>query len=392
MNTAEKIVSFDTMRGLYEQKHGLLPSHSLTALQIVSEASTASQDSAHQLQTYLLNAWKANRQSRRHSEKSISQAEAIVMDLCSHANTSLHLLNELHFERWCAHLGIERGLAPACQRKYQSTIRSLFKYLTGSEVIVNYVKQQAKVTLRQFCTEDNCIPHVHDRELSTERRAMTHDELDLLFDSIDRAILEAKNFRTKSLYPLLRTKFAIYLAYLTGLRADTVVSLTLDSFEPNPLIPEMGSYGIVKGFTKGSKGSGPKPFRIPLCDPDFVKLMEFYLKEIRPKLTSPKHPNQRYLLLSERGSKLSYQSFYDMFGKSLEFANLDGIGLCPHSLRHSSVSHKLLLYSLETVRKLHNHSYASTTQIYSHIGEETTMEELRSLLSALCNIDQEVSE
>src|SRR3954471_12017197 len=60
----------------------------------------------------------------RHSRKSVGRDVAIISDFLSFSRQPPWAWTEGAFEQWCEHLGVERRLAPASQRHYQSAIRN----------------------------------------------------------------------------------------------------------------------------------------------------------------------------------------------------------------------------------------------------------------------------
>jgi len=163
--------------------------------------------------------------------------------------------------------------------------------------------------------------------------------------------------------------FAIFIS--TGLRAGSVKALNTLSFIENPKIEELGRYGHIYTTGKGSKGNGPKLLNVAVDDLRLVKTLEWYERDVRPYFLSTKNPNESAYFLAEGGRRISYQTIYARFQIYLREADLNNIGLCPHSFRH----HKITScgesgYDLETIRRLANHTYGSTTQGYMGVGDQ----------------------
>src|SRR3954449_8716851 len=120
----------------------------------------------------MLDAYQTRRVgSLRHTRKSVDRDVAVISDFLSFTRQPPWDWTEEAFERWCEHLGIERRLAPASQRHYQSAIRNFLAYLTDNVKFMNEVRRLFNLDLVQICHRENCIPHVSDREIRTERRA-----------------------------------------------------------------------------------------------------------------------------------------------------------------------------------------------------------------------------
>lgn len=336
----------------------------------------------------MLEKWATRRMGAlRHLKRSVENDIAVIHDMLIHTRNAPWYWTEDDFDAWCETIGIERALAVSTQRKYQSAIRSFFNYIVDNAKFKNEVRRQYGVDLRQICHSENCIAHVHERELAKERRALTHEEINQLFDAYDKAIKEAAEFRSKDLRPLKRDKVLFYLIYIAGLRISEALALDLASFYPNPNFPEFGKFGFVSAWGKGSRGSGKKLRHVPITYSLLPPLLEWYIANVRPHFLFNADANEQALFLSERGQRMCISTLEARFQHGLEFAGLAGLGLTPHCLRHSSVTHESLRFGLETVRRKHGHVYAATTQIYMHISDESVNDEInQSIASQLDNI------
>lgn len=276
---------------------------------------------------------------------------------------------EEDFEAWGVEIGIKRELAVATQRKYQGVIRSLFHYILSRPTFGNRIRIDYGVSIRQICTDDNCIVHVQDRELKSERPAFTHEQMTIVLDALDAAIREAKRCASKDLYPLMRDKAMFFLTYATGCRLSEVIGMDLTSFRPNPEIPDMRNYGFVNVSRKGSKGSGKKIQDVPIFDPSIPELMDWYIATVRPVFAIKADPNDQAIFFSERGKRISRSAFEYRFQHLMKIAGLEGRGFVPHCLRHTSVTHKGLELSNEANRIIHGHTFGATTQGYNHFPD-----------------------
>lgn len=327
--------------------------------------------------------WSARRLgSLRHQNKSVEHDIAVIQNMLMHVGAAPWYWTEDDFDSWCEHIGVERALAVSSQRKYQSAIRSFFDYIVDNVKFKNDVRRHYGVDLRQICHSENCIPHVSERELKKERPAMTHEQIDIFFDAIDRAIKDAANFHAKDLRPLQRDKALFFLLYTGGLRISEAQGVTVNSFEPNPNIPEFGKFGFIKVWGKGSKGSGKKFRQVPVTHYQLPPILDWYIKNIHPYFMVNADANEDALFLSERGNRLAISSIEARFQHALELAGLNGLGLTPHSTRHSSVTHESMRFSLEMVRRKHGHVYAATTQGYMHVPDEMVDKEITQVIGS----------
>lgn len=327
----------------------------------------------------IIEAYRKRRESLKHREKSIARDLAIIQDFLSYVGKPLWHCFEEDFESWCSHLGIERNLAPSSQRHYQTTIRALFQYVVENPRFSAAIQQLYGIRVVQICTSENCIPHIQDRELNTEREALTYDELQKLFDAIHNAAIEAKRFASKEQYPLLRDKAMFFMTYVTGFRLSEVIDMNIDSFSPNPRIPEMGNYGFCRAWRKGSRGSGKKFQNVPLTHPGIPEMMDWYINKVRIVFLMKADPNERALWLSERGDRIGRSALAERLKKCLTYAGLEGRGFTPHCIRHTSVTHEGMQMSLEANRIKHGHAFAATTQGYFHVADEFVDKELASV-------------
>lgn len=321
----------------------------------------------------------------RHSPKTVVRDLAAVKAFVMHSAKAPWRWTEEDFDKWCEHLVRDRNIVGSSERTYQGAVRRFLDYLTKNVRFRNEVQRLFKITPVQICNEDNCIPHACERELSRERPAITHEEIDHILEVFDKEIISAGRFGSKDLYPLMRDKTMFFTTYTGGLRASECLGLDVTSFSPNPKIPDLGDYGFMSVWGKGSRGSGPRHRYVPVTNVDFPALMEWYLTMVRPRFLLKADPNEVALFLSERGKRMALSTFEARFKHVMELSELDGRGFSPHCLRHSSVSHEALRMSLEANRRKHGHVYAATTQGYTHVPDEIISEEVRDIVEKQIN-------
>lgn len=329
----------------------------------------------------MLDKWATRRVgSLRQRRKSVEHDITVVRDMLNFTGKAPWYWTEEDFEAWSAEIGVARALAVSTQRKYQSAIRAFFDYIVDNVKFRNEIRRQYGIELQQICHQENCIPHISEREMKQERRALTHEEIERLFAAYDRAIKEAATFHAKDLRPLQRDKTLFFLIYAGGLRISEAIGLDTTSFTPNPAFPEFGLFGFMSVWGKGSKGSGKKFRQVPVTHPQLPQLLQWYVDNIRPHFMLSADANEPALFLSERGRRLAASTLEARFQHGLDFAALLGRGLTPHCLRHSSVTHESLRFSLEAVRRKHGHVYASTTQVYMHVSDDMVNQEINQVV------------
>lgn len=317
----------------------------------------------------------------RHKELSVKGDLAQVHDLLNFTGKPPWMWAEEDFEQWCNVLGVEKKVAMATQRKYQNAIKNFLAYIVDNVKYRNEIHRLYGIYPTQICHSENCIPHLIERELTKERPALTHEQINTLFAAFDEAIEEAGKFGSKDLRPLQRDKALFFAVYAAGIRASESLGLNLESFYPNPYFPEFGNFGYISVWGKGSKGSGPKHRMVPVTHVILPQLLQWYITQVRPHFLRNADPNEVALFLSERGKRLGISTFEARFQHIIQIAGLGGLGFTPHCLRHSSVTHESLRYSTEAVRIKHGHTYASTTQGYNHIPDSFVQDEVNRGIS-----------
>jgi integrase/recombinase XerC/integrase/recombinase XerD len=165
----------------------------------------------------------------------------------------------------------------------------------------------------------------------------------------------------------IRNKAMILLMLDSGLRANEVTSLTLDSINLE--------YGYVKVVGKGNKE------RIVPIGNMLSSCLKLYLSN-RPEL------GNEQLFLSIDGATLSRTVFKKMFRK---LRKLSGIKkLYPHLLRHTFATN-YLLYSDGDIYKLSmllGHSDLKTTEIYLHYANYYSFMQHKKTYSFVDNLSQ----
>jgi site-specific recombinase XerD len=318
--------------------------------------------------------------AKRYEKDSIEFVVRKVEELMIYSGKSPWFWSAGDFENWCSELAYERGLATVSQRKYQTAIRTFLGYMVGNGKFQQMILERHGIRPIQVCTDENCIPRVQDRELTNERLALTHEEIEAFFDGIDKEIERAALFHGKDLRPLLRDKAMFYLMYMGGLRNAELCRLNVDSFSPNPAVPGLGDFGYLGVWGKGSSGSGPKYRTVPITHAGVAHIMAWYLAEVRPLFLKKADPNDKAMFFSERGKRISRSALIDRFHNALNLSGLQGRGFVPHCLRHSSSTHESMRsLSAEGVRIKHGWANLSTAQIYNHIPDSFVQQEYNNL-------------
>jgi len=245
------------------------------------------------------------------------------------------------FARWCTARSLEPaavdtrmlrryaaslsqgGLSPSSLARNVASLRAFYRMLREHGVIASNPAELLTLPKRP-----RSLPHV-----------LRPDELAQLLDRIPLTT------------PLeLRDRAMLELAYASGLRAEELVTLTVDSvdFDAEQVRIE---------------GKGSKTRLVPVGEPALRALMR-YLERARPALV---HDQQRALLLSKSGLPLSTS---DVRRRLRIWSMRAGLGgaVHPHALRHSFATHLLNGGAdLRAIQELLGHSSISTTQVYTQV-------------------------
>jgi len=287
------------------------------------------------------------------------------------------------FISWSGYLRNTRNVERSTLRLYHGAVRRFYEYFVTNTKFSRIIRKEFNISPSVICDRHVCIAHITETEASdkTNTEALSYDEIDLLFSTLDNLIDEASAYGgCKDLRPLMRDKALIYLTYAQGLRADEALRLNTDSFLENPQRPQFGIYGRVRVQGKGHGGSGKKPRILPITSIMTPVVLYNYINEIRPEFLSRADANDNALFMSQRCKRLTYGTYWSRFKRLLEIAGLGGKGYALHTLRRTGLTHNAELMSLQTVQKLAGHEHASTTGIYLKRESDIVMQEIDSVI------------
>ncbi len=152
-----------------------------------------------------------------------------------------------------------------------------------------------------------------------------------------------------------RNRTILELLYSTGLRISELVGLKLENVNLD--------MALIKVMGKGSKER-----IIPINDYT-LEFLEKYIKEVRPRML--KGIQTDYLFLNNHGKVISRQAVFLMIKKRAGEIGLKK-DISPHTLRHSFATHMLQNGAdIRFIQELLGHSDVSTTEIYTHVVNET---------------------
>jgi site-specific recombinase XerD len=257
-------------------------------------------------------------------------------------------------------------------RGYQTRIRLFCDFLTDPRY-----GWQAECLARfgdapqQICHDWNTISHLLDHEGDPGRRALTFDELERFFDAADARVEAIVRARRKGALAALRNAQMFKTIYAFGLRRSECIGLDVADLRSNPVAPGFGSFGAVYvRHGKGSRGTGPKR-RTVLTLPEFdwvVDGLTHWVDQGRPRVVGDWETD--ILWPTERRTRIGGRYLNDRFAELRDEAGLPE-ELVLHSLRHTYVTNLIEWgYSEKFVQDQVGHTFASTTAIYTSVGDD----------------------
>lgn len=152
-----------------------------------------------------------------------------------------------------------------------------------------------------------------------------------------------------------RNKAILELMYATGLRISETINLEFKNIDTEDCIIRV-------------MGKGKKERIIPINDYALNALND-YIMNYRPALIKKGETN--YLFLNNHGGMLTRQGVFKMIKAECEKKGINK-NISPHTLRHTFATHLLENGAdLRIIQELLGHSDIQTTQIYTHLTNET---------------------
>lgn len=152
----------------------------------------------------------------------------------------------------------------------------------------------------------------------------------------------------------MRNKAMIEVLYASGMRISELCNLTMSNlFLEDSMIKVMG---------KGSKE------RFVPINEVAKESLNNYLRFARPELLGIR--DSEYVFISSRHAKITRQAFFKFLKSECKKKGINK-NISPHTIRHSFATHLINNGAdLRVVQELLGHSNITTTQIYTHLGNE----------------------
>lgn len=271
----------------------------------------------------------------------------LVRRAMARATRTAYLTDAEQFARWAG----ERELDPATisvrdLRRYLAVLADLGHTPTTVTRKLAALRALFRVQMENGRRQDNPAELLHSpRKPRRLPRVLKPGEVAALLDRIPGdGPLE------------LRDRALFELAYASGLRAQELVSLELDSLD-------------FDAETVRVKGKGQKVRLVPVGE-HARRALERYLERSRPALIQ-REDDERTLFVSKSGRRLSTS---DVRRRLRNWARRAAVGTPavidahPHALRHSFATHLLEGGAdLRTIQELLGHASISTTQVYTRV-------------------------
>lgn len=157
----------------------------------------------------------------------------------------------------------------------------------------------------------------------------------------------------------IRDRAVMEVLYATGMRVSELTGLELKDYDSD--------MQLIRCFGKGSKE------RIVPVGKTAAECLAKYLDEVRHRLL--KDRTEQKIFLNFRGGGISRQGVWKIISKYGEKV-VPGRKMHPHVFRHSCATHMLENGAdLRTVQEMLGHVDISSTQIYTHVAENTVLGE-----------------
>ncbi|MCD8103295.1 MAG: tyrosine-type recombinase/integrase [Alistipes sp.] len=237
-----------------------------------------------------------------------------------------------HIEQYLASL-YDRRVEVSTQARILSGIKSFFSYLV--------LNDNADSSPAEFVEMPKPLRKLPD--------VLSVEEIDTILDGID--LSHPQGHRNKAIIETL---------YSCGLRVSELISLRL------------GDLFFDDGFVRVT-GKGNKQRLVPLS-PAAKKNISFWLEQRRSMDIDPKHAD--IVFLNRRGRKLTREMVYIIVERAAETAGIRK-KISPHTFRHSFATHLLRGgASIRQVQDLLGHGSIITTEIYTHLDNDSLRESL----------------
>ena len=252
-------------------------------------------------------------------------------------------------------------------KNYLIHITKFFEYLNHKKLVYNKLTKEDIIDYLKFLDEQKYTNRSISLILSSLRSfydfLIEEDKLDSnIFKFVSNPKLDKKlpNFLSYEEYRQIyesipednilniRNKLIIEMLYATGMRVSELVNLKIDSINFNEK--------SIRVLGKGKK--------------ERIVYYGDYAKVILDKYLKIRNSNNEYLILNNKGNKITVRGIEKIIEKiSLTAAVKNNV--TPHTFRHTFATHLLNGGAdIKSVQELLGHSSLNTTEVYTHITSD----------------------
>ncbi len=278
-------------------------------------------------------------------------------------------MNNKYVSEFCEYLELDLNYANNTILSYNNDLTKFVKYFSNKDLLQLDVKDIEKYinTLKELA------PSSISHNISTIRAFYNYYlKLDKIKSNPSDSIKQPKLGRHLPEYLTLeeieklldikidtpfdaRNKALLELMYATGLRISEVITLEFKNIDTEEC--------IVRVIGKGSKE------RIVPINDYALNALNDYITNYRPALIKKEINN--YIFLNNHGTLLTRQAVFKIIKKECLKKGINK-NISPHTIRHTFATHLLENGAdLRVIQELLGHSDISTTQIYTHLTNET---------------------
>jgi integrase/recombinase XerC len=325
----------------------------------------------------MIEGWRCQHSARRLSPTITRARERTVRRFAEYAGGWPWQWRAEQLDAWVA----QGDWAHSTIRGYQGSVALFLDYLCDPHYgWAQACMERVGEIPSQICHEWNTAAHVSVSEGRPQRRPLTREELQRLFDVADEAVVDIARAGRKGWLAAFRDATLFKVVYGWGLRRTETAMLDVADFTANPAAPELGGLGTCQvRYGKAMRGSPPKRRQVASVMPWATEALGQYLEVVRPRYgVAALGPA---LWLTERGERISARRIDERFAAWRRSAGLP-VELSVHCLRHSYVSH-LIEDGVDPLFVQHQvgHSWASTTAVYTSVGQDHKNRMLRAALA-----------
>lgn len=230
-----------------------------------------------------------------------------------------------------------KGIKEFIKKSNNLSTKTLAHRLTVINSFYNYLLSENIISINP-CYSIN-MPKIP----SKLPEVLSEEEVDKL---LDINLVDKYSYRNKAMLELL---------YATGMRASELTNLKLNNIDLDSCIVRI-------------MGKGSKERIVPINDTT-IKYLNIYINNYRKEILNKK--DSEYLFISNALKPITRQGLFKIIKKECIRAGIKK-NVYPHILRHSFATH-LLNHgaNIRIIQELLGHEDITTTEIYTHLSNET---------------------